>query len=390
MKKLIAGFVLGLSLVLLAPHLAVQARQSPALQWANPHRQVADLGFDEQLWRSYYGAGDKEALITSINHSLRYLDTPRAAEAYQNYPIRWITRDRTRRSLLRFRELLQTVQSPEALQRAVKEEFTFYKSVGLDNQGTVYFTGYYEPVYQASRVRTDEYRYPLYRRPADLESWTMPHPPRRQLEGVDGMGTDSILQGNELAWFRDRLEAYLVQVQGSAKLKFPDGSTMSIGYHGSTDYPYVSIGKLMIADGLHPRDGLTLPKMIDIFRAQPDLLTRYLPQNDRFIFFQDTNGSPATGSLGVPVTTDRSIATDKTLMPPGALALIRTQIPYPDGRGGTQPELVNRFVLDQDKGSAILTPGRVDVYMGSGDVAGQRAGVMGYRGELYYLMLKGG
>ncbi len=387
MKKLIAGFALGLSLAIATPHAAVHA-QAP-LTWVNPERQAADLGFDEQLWRSYYGgAGDQAALIQSIDHSLRYLNTPAAAEAYRNYPIRWITRDRTRRSLLRFRELLQTARSPQELQAAVKREFTFYRSVGLDNQGTVYFTGYYEPIYQASRVRTNEYRYPLYRQPADLEQWAMPHPTRRQLEGVDGMGTDSRLAGNELVWLRDRLEAYLVHIQGSAQLKFADGSIMTVGYHGSTDFPYVSIGQLMIRDGLHPRDGFTLPKMINIFNQQPDLLTRYLPQNDRFIFFRDTQGAPATGSLGVPVTADRSIATDRDLMPAGALALIRTQIPFPDGRGNTTAPTVSRFVLDQDRGSAIRTPGRVDVYMGTGDVAGLRAGVMGYRGQLYYLMLK--
>ncbi|MEA5419053.1 MltA domain-containing protein [Spirulina sp. CCNP1310] len=387
MKKLIAGFALGLSLAIAAPHAVAQA-QAP-LTWVNPQRQATDLGFDEQLWRSYYGgAGDKAALIQSIDHSLRYLNTPSAAEAYRNYPIRWITRDRTRRSLLRFRELLQTARSPQELQAAVKREFTFYRSVGLDNQGTVYFTGYYEPIYQASRVRTAEYRYPLYRRPADLEQWAMPHPTRIALEGVDGMGTDSRLAGNELVWLRDRLEAYLVHIQGSAQLKFPDGSIMTVGYHGSTDFPYVSIGQLMIRDGLHPRDGFTLPKMINIFNQQPDLLTRYLPQNDRFIFFRDTQGAPATGSLGVPVTADRSIATDRDLMPAGALALIRTQIPFPDGNGGIAAPTVSRFVLDQDRGSAIRTPGRVDVYMGTGEVAGLRAGVMGYRGQLYYLMLK--
>ncbi len=387
MKKLIAGFALGLSLAVTAPQAVVYA-QAP-LTWVNPERQVADLGFDEQLWRSYYGgAGDKAALIQSIDHSLRYLNTPSALEAYRNYPIRWITRDRTRRSLLRFRELLQTARSPQELQAAVKREFTFYRSVGLDNQGTVYFTGYYEPIYPASRVRTAEYRYPLYRRPANLEQWSMPHPNRRQLEGVDGMGTESILAGNELVWLRDRLEAYLVHIQGSAQLKFSDGTTMNVGYHGSTDFPYVSIGQLMIRDGLHPRDGFTLPKMINIFNQQPDLLTRYLPQNDRFIFFRDSQGAPATGSLGVPVTADRSIATDRDLMPAGALALIRTQIPFPDGNGGITAPTVSRFVLDQDRGSAIRTPGRVDVYMGTGDVAGLRAGVMGYRGQLYYLMLK--
>ena len=384
MKRTIALLSLGLGLALTTPHIEAEARP---LEWSNP-RHNSSLGYDEQLWRSFRGNGDKNALIQSIDNSLRYLNTPKAAEVYRNYPVRWITRDRVRRSLVRFRQLVQQARSPQELQAAVKREFVFYRSTGRDNRGTVYFTGYYEPIYLASRVPTEEYRYPLYRRPGNLEQWRMPHPRRAQLEGPDGTGKSSILRNSELVWLRDRLEAFLVHIQGSARLKLTDGSTMSVGYHGSTDYPYVSVGQAMIRDGLHPRDGFTLPKMINLFRQRPYLLDRYIPQNDRFIFFRNTHGSPATGSLGVPVTADRSIATDKDLMPPGALALIHTQLPIPDRQGRMQAPRVSRFVLDQDAGSAIKTPGRVDVYMGTGEVAGSRAGVMGYRGELYYLMLK--
>ncbi|MEM8640999.1 MAG: MltA domain-containing protein [Cyanobacteria bacterium P01_G01_bin.54] len=386
MKKFLAGLALGLGVAIAAPQVPVLARQAP-LVWSNPTRDAA-VGLDEQLWRSFQGPGDKQALIQSIDNSLRYIRTPSAVEAYENYPIPSISRARVERSLLRFRQLVIQARSPEELQAAVRREFVFYKSVGLDNKGTVYFTGYYEPIYAASLQPSAEYRYPLYRRPANFEQWSSPHPTRVQLEGRDGTGAQSILQGTELIWLRDRLEAYLVQIQGSAKLRLPDGRYMSVGFHGGTDYDYTSVGKLMIRDGLHPRDGFTMPKMINIFRQRPDLLNHYLPQNDRFIFFRNTGGAPPTGSLSVPVTADRSIATDKELMPPGALALIHTQIPYPNGRGGTQAPTVSRFVLDQDKGSAINTAGRVDVFMGTGDVAGQRAGVMGYRGELYYLLLR--
>ncbi|NEO88500.1 MAG: murein transglycosylase [Spirulina sp. SIO3F2] len=386
MKKILAGLALGLGVAIASPQLPVLARSAP-LVWSNP-TQDASIGFDEQLWQSFAGQGDKQALIQSIDNSLRYIRTPSAAEAYRNYHVRWITRDRVERSLRRFRQLVIQSQSPAELQAAVKREFVFYKSVGLDNKGSVLFTGYYEPIYAASLQRTEEYRYPLYRRPANFEQWRSPHPTRVQLEGQDGQGLNSVVRGTELVWLRDRLEAYLVQIQGSAKLRLTDGRYMSVGFHGGTDYDYTSVGKLMIRDGLHPRDGFTMPKMINIFRQRPDLLSKYLPQNNRFIFFRNTGGGPPTGSLSVPVTADRSIATDKTLMPPGALALIHTQIPYPDGRGGTHAPTVSRYVLDQDKGSAINTAGRVDVFMGTGDVAGQRAGVMGYRGQLYYLMLR--
>ncbi len=387
MRKTFALFTLGLSLALGAPALEAQAR--PPLEWFNPQRQAA-LGYDPQLFQFLSGQpGDRAALLQSIDHSLRYLDTPGAVEDYRNFSIPWITRDRVRRSLVRFRQLVQSARSPQELQAAVQREFVFYRAVGDSRYGgQTYFTGYYEPIYEASRTPTAEYRYPLYRRPSNLENWQTPHPSRAQLEGRDGEGKTSPLAGGELVWLRDRLEAFLVHIQGSARLKLPDGDVMSVGFHGSTDYPYRSIGREMIRDGLHPADGFTLPKMIGIFRQRPDLLNVYIPRNDRFIFFRETYGAPATGSISVPVTADRSIATDKDLMPPGALALIDTQIPQVQRNGGIAPTRVNRFVLDQDTGSAIKGPGRVDVFMGTGDVAGQRAGVMGYRGELYYLVLK--
>ncbi|NES46638.1 3D domain-containing protein, partial [Moorena sp. SIO2C4] len=112
------------------------------------------------------------------------------------------------------------------------------------------------------------------------------------------------------------------------------------------------------------------------------------PRNKSFVFFRETRGAPATGSLGLPVMAERSIATDKSIMPPGALALIQTSIPYPNAVGQLESRLVSRYVLDQDTGSAIKGPGRVDIFMGTGKLAGNRAGLINDTGELYYLLLK--
>jgi membrane-bound lytic murein transglycosylase A len=345
------------------------------------------LGLDEQLWGRTGQPGDKRSLLRSIDYSLRYLGSEAAVRAYQGNLGTGITRDRVRRSLVRFRQLVVSSRSPAQLQAAVSREFAFYKSVGKDNQGTVQFTGYFEPVYAASRKPTAEYRYPLYRVPADFESWQKPNPTRAQLEGEDGLGTN-LLRGRELVWLRDRLEAYLVQVQGSARLQLPDGKQMSIGVAGKTNYPYASIGKELVNDGKFPLEGLTLPVVIDYFRKNPAELNRYLPRNQRFVFFRETHGAPAMGSIGVPVTAERSIATDKSLMPPGALALIVAPIPFANGVGQLESRLVNRYVLDQDTGGAILGAGRVDIFMGTGASAGDRAGLISGTGELYYLLLK--
>jgi membrane-bound lytic murein transglycosylase A len=351
--------------------------------------QQSCLGWDDQIWGQRGKTGDRKALLASIDYSLFYLTKSEAIAAYQNYPIKEITLDRVRRSLVRFRQLVVSSKSPAQLKAAVRREFVFYQSVGNDGKGTVKFTAYYEPVYTASRVKTATYKYPLYRLPPDFSQWPKPHPKRIDLEGKDGLqGDKSQLRGLELLWFRDRLEAYMVHIQGSAQIKLTNGKTTSIGYAGGTDYPWTSIGRELAKDGKLPMEGLTMPHLISYFQKKPEELSNYLPRWERFIFFQETNGRPATGSIHVPVTAERSIATDKSLMPPGALALIYNSFPYPASGGKLERRTVSRFVLDQDTGSAIKGPGRVDYFMGSGKLAGDRAGITGGNGSLYYLLLK--
>ncbi len=334
---------------------------------------------------SGWDESQRQALLKAVNYSLDYLITPKAVESYHQQASTEFNLERVKRSLLRFKELLLTTESPAALEQAVKQEFAFYQSVGKDGQGKVEFTGYFEPTYRASRVRTDQYRYPLYRKPASFNRWSHPHPTRAQLEGNDGLGSHkSILKGHQLVWLSDRLEAFLVQVQGSARLKMTDGTTMTVGYDGTTNYPYVSIGGELVKNGVFEPEELSLPKLLNYFVVNPQQLDKYLTRNNRFIFFRETAGKPPTGSLGVPVTGDRSIATDKSLMPPGALALIVASIPDVD----SQAKVVSRYVLDQDTGSAIKGAGRVDLFLGSGEVAGVRAGLLNSSGNLFYLLLK--
>ncbi|MDX2212658.1 MAG: murein transglycosylase A [Oculatellaceae cyanobacterium bins.114] len=363
------------------PPLPLQQRDLTELSL---ERYPTLVGLDEQLWDQ----SSRQALLIAIAHSLAYLQTPAAQAAYQNYPVPAFTRDQVRRSLQRFQELVRTTRSPVALQTAVMQEFVLYQSVGQDGLGTVSFTGYFEPTYVASRVPTAEFRYPLYREPADLAQWAQPHPTRTQLEGRDGLqGSQGRLRGLELVWLRDRLEAFLIQVQGSARLQLVDGTVMTVGYAGRTEYPYVGIGRELVRDGKLPLEGLTLPRVITYFQQHPAALNEYLPRNNRFVFFRETGGAPPLGSLNVPVTAERSIATDKTIMPPGALALIYTQLPYIDS-DGLEQRLVSRFVLDQDTGGAIQGAGRVDVFMGTGAIAGDRAGLVNTTGQLYYLLLR--
>ena len=348
-----------------------------------------NLGLDDQSLSDFDQPGNKQALVRSIDYSLRYLQTSEAATAYQGYRVAGITRDRVFRSLLRFRQLVLSSTSPQELEAAVRREFVFYQSVGKDGVGNVLFTAYFEPIYAASRVPTPEYRYPIYRRPPGLDSWSKPHPTRAQLEGIDGLqASKSRLRGLELFWLRSRLDAYQIHIQGSARLQLTDGTSTSVGYAGHTARDYVSIGRALADDGKLPLKGLTMPDIIRYFDQHPADLNIYIPRDKSFVFFQENHGGPAMGSIHVPITASRSIATDKSLMPPGALALIRAPFPFRNAKGEMVFRAVSRYVLDQDTGGAIQGPGRVDYFLGTGKDAGDRAGVTVAHGQLYYLLLK--
>lgn len=356
-------------------------------------RAASLISRDNALFDKASGTGlsphEQQSLLAAIDNSLAYLETPDSLSDYENYAVEGVTHSRVQRSLERFRTLVMQADSAEALQRSIADEFEFYQSIGQDQAGSVAFTGYFEPTYAASATQTDQYRYPIYRSPADLESWLEPHPTRADLEGTDGLQADNgPLKGLELAWLPDRLEAFLIQVQGSARLELTDGSTMSVGFDGRTNYEYSSIGRALIDDGIIPEDELSLPVLMEYFENNPDALDSYLPRNDRFVFFRKTDGAPATGSLGFPVTAGRSIATDKSIMPPGALALINLPLPQKNAEGTLVVTPTSRFVLDQDTGGAIKGAGRVDLFVGTGSDAGDVAGLINDTGELYYLLLK--
>jgi membrane-bound lytic murein transglycosylase A len=347
---------------------------------------------DGRLYRNDsggFGGGDRAALIAALDHSLRYLRSDRAASAYARQQGRTgIPLARERASVARFRRLLLSAPNGDALRAAVAREFAFIAPPG-GNAPDVQFTGYYEAVYPASRVPTVEYRYPVFAMPTGLARWPRPHPTRLALEGADGLQwRRGPLRRSAIAFLRDRLDAYLVQVQGSARLRLTDGWTLALGYAGHTDWPYTSMGMQLVRDNKIKREELTLQTLIAYFRARPDEMNVYLPRNNRFVFLRPTRGEPAHGGLGAPLTAERSVATDPAVLPPGALALIQVQVVNPVSARTLGTDLLTRYVLAQDEGSAIKGPRRVDIYMGSGAVAQERAGAINSLGRLSYLLLK--
>lgn len=341
-----------------------------------------------------------------INPMLAQLDDPGFFEAAgrsakwfgyrstkQYFPTGPISHGHARASVYAMTKIAQMpVAEREA---AVRDNFDMWTSVGWDGSGTVLFTGYFSPIFTASKTRTGAFQYPLYQRPTDLVSdaasgqilgrsvagSVLPYPSRIQIEqDPASLG----LAGKELVWLPSELDAYLIQVNGSAKLNMTDGSVMTIGYAGTNGHDYVSIGKLMSQDGVMPPEQISLATIRQYFAQNPDRLAYYVNQNPRYVFFQHYDGKdwPA-GSLGFKVTPMRSLATDKSLFPRGCVTYVTTTLPSSAGR---RP--FNQLMLDQDTGGAIRAPGRSDIYIGIGPEAEDVAGRQAAEGRLYYPLLK--
>lgn len=325
---------------------------------------------------------DATGLRESVELSLNYLSKP---SSRKSFPYGSITHEQAVASLKTFAELLGAGLSPERLNAAIREKFDVYVSVGCDGRGTVLFTCYYTPVFDGSWVRTEKFRYPLYRPPKDLEkkedgSPATPMPDRKTIE------EKNLYAGNELVWLSDPFEAYVAHIEGSVRLRLPDGKEVTVGYAASNGHEYRSVRAELVKDRrVGPRGGLG--DMIGYFRAHPGELQGYTRRNPRFVFFAEVADGRPRGSLNEPVTPRRTIATDKKVFPPGCLAFLATDLPQ--RVGATVMDLpYTGFALDQDTGGAIRAAGRCDVYLGVGADAGELAGRAQNEGKLYYLFLK--
>jgi membrane-bound lytic murein transglycosylase A len=331
---------------------------------------------------------ERVALQQAIRYSQAFLAKPSSAARFPaEVPI---TREQVQRSLADLSKLLVTASDDE-LDRAIRSRYRAFMSVGWNGAGGVLFTGYYTPIFSASYTKEGPYRYPIYKRPAqlvggsvhDLAQWKradgtlMPCPEAGELESA------GMLAGNELAYLTDPFEAYVVRIQGSAKLRLPDGKVIDAGYAGTSGHAYQSMGAALAADGRIPKDKLNFFSMRAFFRDHPEELATYAAKNPRYTFFTITSGGPF-GSLGQPVTSDVTVATNKQIFPPAAAMLVQTTVQ--DGLGKARPYCTLR--MDQDTGGAMRAPGRADLYMGVGDEAERRAGVQEYEGRMWYLVLK--
>ena len=302
--------------------------------------------------------------------------------------------------------LIEKHPDPKDLRKAIRRHFDIFKATGRQRTGKVLFTGYYEPVYEAALAPDGIFKYPIYSPPEDMiridlglfhprfkgehlvarieDSKVLPYYSRSQIE------TGQALKGRgiEIAWLKDPVDIAFLQIQGSGRLKLPDGVTVSAGYAAKNGHPYRSIGSYLMEKGLLTREEMSMQAIRRFLAANPEQVETVLNHNSSYVFFRIHEG-PAVGNIGVPLTPLRSIALDGNLFPRGALGFITADRPRLASDGaivGWEP--FSTFVVNQDTGGAIKGAGRADIFWGSGGYAETAAGHLKHEGRLYLLVKK--
>lgn len=348
---------------------------------------------------------EAESLRTAIRHSIAYLAKLPADRIVGDHPRRF-TASEILDSLLAFEKLLERWDCRDCWTNEFSKRFELIASSSDSELQAVLFTGYYQPVIEGSLVPTPEYAHPIYGKPADLivaEQVTLtpsvvsekvigrldgenfvPYYSRRDIDEFGPLRG----AGYEIAWVKNPVDLFFLHIQGSGILQLEDGRRLQVGYAGANGRPYRSIGRLLIDRGKIPQEEMSMQRLRGYLADHLEEQKEILAYNESYVFFRFLQDGPL-GSLEVPVTAGRSIATDARLFPKGALAVISTERPVLDGTGqiiGWRP--FSRFVLNQDTGGAIRGPQRVDLYFGTGAEAGAEAGYMNRPGKLYFISLR--
>lgn len=270
--------------------------------------------------------------------------------------------------------------------------FTRYFGTVQVGAGTAFVTGYYEPEIAASRTKRPGYDVPIYRRPADLVEVDLGQfaddLKGRKIRGradgpnfvryydraaIEGGALDG--RGLELAYAADAAEFFFLQVQGSGRLRLPDGGIMRIGYDSQNGRDYVGIGKLLLDRGELPRGQASMQGILDYLRADPVRGAAVMNENPSWVFFRELTGPGPLGALGLPVTGRASVAADPKYVPLGAPVFLSLDRAEPIG-----------LWVAQDTGGAIKGANRFDSFWGAGDDARAIAGGMSARGSALLLL----
>jgi len=240
-------------------------------------------------------------------------------------------------------------------------------------------TGYYEPVMKGSLTHTTLYSIPLYSYPKAWKN-TKPNPAPTRAELI----SSGALRGQELAWVQDPVAAAFMQIQGSGKIRLEDGRVLRLGFAGTNDQPFKSFAQWLLDRKEITRSEATMQGISQWAKRNPSRVEEMLNANPRFVFFKELPGNVSAevgpnGALGVPLTGERSIAIDLRALPLGAPVFLATTKPLSN-------HSLQKLVIAQDTGSAIVGAVRADYYWGSGDAAAEMAGRMKQNGKMWVLL----
>ena len=211
----------------------------------------------------------------------------------------------------------------------------------------------------------------------------MPYHTRAEIDYGGKLGKESL----ELVWVDDEIDRFFLQIQGSGLIRLADDQTMMVGYAAANGHSYRSIGGWLIRQGLMVREEVSMPSIRTWIKEHPERMAEIFSVNPSYVFFRELPTLEALGCYNVPITAGRSIATDRTLFPGGALALITTELPtFSPVEEITGWRSCNRLVFNQDTGGAIKGPHRVDLYCGDDKPAELVAGVMKQAGRLFFFV----
>ena len=255
-----------------------------------------------------------------------------------------------------------------------------------------FVTGYYEPVLEGSRTYSEQYPVPVYRRPSNLfvrgytqDAGSLPNKGqvfrkigRRKLVPYYDRGEieDGILSGRglEICYVKNYTELLFMQIQGSARIKLEDGSTVRINYDSHNGQAYTPVGRILIERNIVPREEMSMQRIRDYMDANAEAAKELRRQNKAYVFFREVQLSDkdeAVGAQGIPLTAGRSIAVDRFLHVYGTPFFIEGNLPIESERAQTP---FRRLMVSQDTGSAIIGPARADIYFGAGVEAGRVSG----------------
>lgn len=397
MRKLLTAPLIPLTLIcgfLSLPHCQ-RIKTLPPI----PERPLAPLvRMSTQEYPSFSDKGNREDLRRALNYQISYLARFKQPVEY-SFGNTTVSSDKMKKTLETFLAILEEAGDDDLTDR-IKNNFDLYQSTGQNGTGMVIFTGYYLPQVEGSLTADDVYRYPLYRPPDDLRMEEVkPNGPKKAYRVEKGrnlpyytreqIDRDGILRGRgyEIVYLKDQLDCYLLHVQGSGIVMLPNGTSLSVHFAGSNYLPYRSLREEMIRDGVLSPYQASMDSIRSYFAHNFGELQGYLNRNERYTFFSAVKKA-FTGSLGVPLTPGRSIASDKQIFPPGALSYIVTTVPASPPSESGKTYSWSGFVLNQDEGGAIRGPHRVDIFWGTGGEAEYVASRMKHPGKLYYLLLK--